>query len=238
MEARPCGAYHDGASLLYLDAWRIGGSPAPAPPEPAVRSGRPEGGPLSADQTLQDALHRLREGGDAEACFAVLDARLRPRLLAYFRADAASREEADDLAQKTLARVVRGVAGLRAEESFMAWLFTIARNVRRTALGHRRRAALVIAGSIEMAGDPKDPRPTPLEDGLEAERLAALRTAIEQLPRQQRQCLLLRFDRELSYEDLAATLGLSVHTVRNHLALARKSLRRVLGAAGSEGREP
>ena len=220
-------------------AWRIGGSPVEALPEPDVRgSGLPEGAPVSADEALQDAVRRLRAGGEAEEWFAVLDARLRPRLLAYFRADAASREDAEDLAQHTLARVLQGVGRLRAEESFMAWLFTIARNVRRTALGHRRRAALVIAGSIEMAGDPKDPRPTPLEHGLEAERLAALRTAIEQLPRQQRQCLLRRFDRELSYEDLAATLGLSVHTVRNHLALARKSLRRALVAAGSEGREP
>ena len=231
-------AYDAGATLLHVGAWRIGGSPVPAPPEPAVRSGPPETGPLSADPALQDALHRLREGGDAEACFAVLDTRLRPRLLAYFRADAASREEAEDLAQKTLARAVSGVARLRAEESFMAWLFTIARNVRRTALGRQRRAALVVAGSLDMAGDPPDPRPTPLEDGLEAERLAALRTAIEQLPRQQRHCLLLHFDRELSYEDVAATLGLSAHTVRNHLALARKALRRMLGESGRERAEP
>jgi RNA polymerase sigma-70 factor (ECF subfamily) len=209
-------------------AWRIGGSPVEAPPEPDVRgSGLPESAPLSADEVLQDAVRRLRAGGDAEEWSAVLDARLRPRLLAYFRADTGSREDAEDLAQQTLARVLHGVGRLRAEDSFMAWLLTIARNVRRTALGQQRRASRVVAGGIDMAGDPPDPRPTALEEGLEEERLAALRAAIGELPRQQKQCFLLRVDMELSYEDVAATLGLSVHTVRNHLALARKSLRRV-----------
>ena len=190
--------------------------------------------PLSADEALQDAVRRLRAGGDAEEWSAVLDARLRPRLLAYFRADRGSREDAEDLAQQTLARVLQGVGRLRAEESFMAWLFTIARNVRCTALGQRRRASRVVAGGIEMAGEPPDPRPTALEQGLEEERLAALRTAIGELPRQQKQCFLLRVDMELSYEDVAATLGLSVHTVRNHLALARKSLQRVFAAGARD----
>ena len=220
-------------------AWRIGGSPVEALPEPDVRgSGLPEGAPVSADEALQDAVRRLRAGGEAEEWFAVLDARLRPRLLAYFRADAASREDAEDLAQHTLARVLQGVGRLRAEESFMAWLFTIARNVRRTALDHRRRAARVVAGGLEMAGDPPDPRPTPLEGGLEEERLAALRAAIAELPRQQKQCFLLRIDMELSYEEVAATLGLSVYTVRNHLALARKILRRVFAAGGRDVGRP
>jgi RNA polymerase sigma-70 factor (ECF subfamily) len=190
--------------------------------------------PLSADEALQDAVRRLRAGGDAEEWSAVLDARLRPRLLAYFRADPGSREDAEDLAQQTLARVLQGVGRLRAEESFMAWLFTIARNVRCTALGQRRRASRVVAGGIDMAGDPPDPRPTALEEGLEDERLAALRAAIGELPRQQKQCFLLRVDMELSYEDVAATLGLSVLTVRNHLALARKSLRRVFAAGARD----
>jgi RNA polymerase sigma-70 factor (ECF subfamily) len=65
--------------------------------------------------------------------------------------------------------------------------------------------------------------------GAAAERLRAVDSAIEALPPQQRQCLLLRAVEELSYEEIAATLRLSVHTVRNHLAQARQSLRRQLG---------
>lgn len=214
-----------------MGAWRIGGSPDEALPEPARRtSGAPGHAPLSADAALERAVRALRTGGAPDEAFAVLDARVRPRLLAYFRSHPSARREAEDLAQRTLARVAAGIGGLRAEESFVAWLFTIARNVRLTAHRRIQRASHLVAAGID-AGDPPDPKPTPLESGLARERMAALRAAIEELPAQQRQCFLLRVDGELSYEDVAGTLGLSVHTVRNHLALARKNLRQALDPA-------
>lgn len=215
-------------SQLSLGAWRFGGSPVKALPEPVGRSREGKRVPSSGDDSLTAAIRDLRSACAGEEAFAVLDARVRPRLLAYFRADSASRQEAEDLAQRTLARVAAGIARLRAEESFLPWLFTIARNVRLTAREQHRRAARVVAGGMDVAGDPPDPRPTPLESGLARERVTALQAAIASLPAQQRQCFLLRVDRELSYEEIAATLGLSVHTVRNHLAMARKSLREAL----------
>lgn len=229
------GAYDGAATLPSVGAWRIGGGPTAVLPEPARRI---SGARSTDDPALEQALRELRAGGGADEAFAVLDARMRPRLLAYFRADFRSRADAEDLAQRTLARVAAGIGRLRSEESFMAWLFTIARNVRRTAHERQRRGALVVAGSLDAAGDPPDPRPTALESGLAGERIAALRAAIEALPAQQRQCFLLRVDRELSYEAVAETLALSVHTVRNHLALARRTLRRALEPQRREDRSP
>lgn len=192
--------------------------------------------PLSADESLREAVRRLR-AGPADECYATLDACLRPRLLAYFRADSSTRGEAEDLVQKTLARVLQGVGRLRAEESFLAWLFTIARNVRLSALDARRREQRVVVAGLESAGAAADPRPGVLETEIEGQRLAALEAAIERLPRQQRQCLLLRVRRELSYEEVAATLDLSVRTVRNHLALARRTLRLAVGGGLEEGED-
>ncbi len=48
---------------------------------------------------------------------------------------------------------------------------------------------------------------------------------------QQRQCLLLRISQELSYEEIAGMLRLSVNTVRIHLAGAKKRLRQALSNA-------
>lgn len=207
--------------------------PEPAPVTGAAVVARPDR--TRADDVLVDAVRRLRSGEPAEACFAAIDAHLRPRLRAYFQTDPVPRAEADDLVQKTLTRVYQGVDRLRASESFVPWLFTIARNVRRTAASLSRREGRVLAGGTELLADPPDPRPGVEGARLEEERLHALQAAIEGLPSQQRQCLLLRIRAELSYEEMAETLGLSAHTVRNHLAQARKNLRHALGDRPEEG---
>ncbi|MBI4473804.1 MAG: sigma-70 family RNA polymerase sigma factor, partial [Acidobacteria bacterium] len=59
--------------------------------------------------------------------------------------------------------------------------------------------------------------------------------AVEELPAQQRQCLLLRVLQEMSYEEIATVLRLSASTVRNHLWEARLNLRRMLGDIAVKG---
>ena len=182
---------------------------------------------LSVDDGLTEALHKARAGVDVEACFRAIDTRLRPRLLKYFRRHDYSREDAEDLVQTTLSRVYLGVRQLEQEERFLPWLFTIARNVRLTA---RERAA-----GVEVTGNEgdcverlADTRSSPDAEVLETDLLGPLWRAIEELPEQQRQCVLLRVREEMPYDEIAATLCLSVHTVRNHLAQAKRSLRRIL----------
>jgi RNA polymerase sigma-70 factor (ECF subfamily) len=166
-----------------------------------------------------------------EAAWGVVDRHLRPRLLAYFQSHGLSRADGEDLVQTTLARVYRNVDGLRDDTSFLPWLFVIARNERRrwweatraAAAGERRRAEqspVARSAARRGAGDDGRHRRAPARGALGDRRT---------LPAQQRQCLLLRAVHELSYDDIAATLRLSVHTVRNHLAQARQGLRRRLG---------
>lgn len=189
--------------------------------------------PLAAEEVLLLAVRRARAGIEVEEAFRVLDSLFRPRLLGYFRSSSSAQEDAEDLVQKTLARVFRSIGGLENEESFLAWLFAIARNVRRTAEEKRRRDAEGVALSEEIA----DPRPSTRMEGEETERKQReVHEAIERLPARQRQCLALRVRDGLSYEEIASTLRLSAHTVRNHLAAARENLRKQLGEGGEEAR--
>jgi RNA polymerase sigma factor (sigma-70 family) len=175
------------------------------------------------DEELLRSVQGARNGGE-EACRA-LDEYLRPRLLRYFRARSSGAEDAEDLVQKTLARVFRSIGGLENEESFLPWFFTIARNVRRTSEERRRREPAPDPGSVlEEIADPAPP--DHLEEAqLDRARVEAVREAMRQLPARQRQCLALQVRDGLSYEEIAGTLRLSVNTVRNHLAAARESLR-------------
>jgi RNA polymerase sigma factor (sigma-70 family) len=172
-------------------------------------------------------LRRAREGTDADEGFRKLDDELRPRLTRYFLAASFSREDAEDLVQKTLVRVFQGIGGVREEEKLLAWLFTVARNVRNTAFERRPPRAV----ALEAVPEPPDSRE--IGDGTQQRRerrIDAIWRAVEALPPRQRQCLPLQVRDGLSYEEIAATLRLSVNTVRNHLAAARESLRRTLAS--------
>ncbi len=186
---------------------------------------------------LAEAVRRLCAGIEVEASFGSLDALVRPSLRRYFHAHATPHEETEDLVQKTLARVYQGIGELRSVDSFLPWLFTIARNVRRTAAERQRVEERVMQDGSDEVGYAADLAPESQPEAREIghDRLRRLAAAMERLPAQQRQCLLLRLREEASYEEIALTLRLSVHTVRNHLAQARRTLRAVLLTQSSGG---
>ena len=186
------------------------------------------------DEELLRSVQGARDG--REEAFRALDQYLRPRLLRYFRVRSSGGEDAEDLVQKTLARVFRGIGGLENEERFEPWLFTIARNVRRTSEERRRREPAPEGESaLEEIVDPAPPDRLQ-EAQLDRARREALRGGMRHLPARQRQCLALQVRDGLSYEEIAETLRLSVNTVRNHLAAARESLRaRLRDEVGKRG---
>jgi RNA polymerase sigma-70 factor (ECF subfamily) len=121
------------------------------------------------------------------------------------------------------------VAALLNSESFLAWLFTVARNVRSTSGARQGRDPLARAAELdgEAAISLADAgTPDPEARLLAREAAGRLERALAELPPRQRQCLLLRVRDELSYVEIAGLLGIGMLTVRNHLNLARAELRR------------
>ena len=174
---------------------------------------------------LTPLVHRLRSGIEREETSRRLDGLLRPRLLRFYLAMGFSRTEGEDLVQDALIRVFQHVQSLREEARFLPWLFTVARNLGRTAMRGRRDLALAPEAAAGLADSAR-------EQGVEAraarERLQHVERHLDELPQQQRRCLLLVVRDELSYAEVGDLLGLSALTVRNHLARARSSLRRAL----------
>jgi RNA polymerase sigma-70 factor (ECF subfamily) len=199
--------------------WRLSSGPSSSP-----------GTPGGLEERVLRAVLAARGGACSDETFRDLDAALRFRLLRYFRSSGFLPEDAEDLVQKTLERVFRGIGGLETEEKFLPWLFVIARNVARTALAERRRRGVSLP--LEAAGEVPDGSSAGAGEDLErAERARAIWRAVESLPDRQRQCLPLLVRDGLSYAEIAATLRLSVNTVRNHIAAARKTLRGLLEEA-------
>jgi RNA polymerase sigma-70 factor, ECF subfamily len=194
---------------------------AQATPTPSVAE--------QAQAVLLRAVRRARDSPEPGAGFRALEALLTPRLRRYFHHQSFSPQDAEDLVQEVLARAWRGLPRLQQEERFVQWLFVIASNVSRTARArHRREKRFVVEGAT-LAQEVADRRAASLYEGEGYTLRDALRDAVNELPSQERQCLLLRARDELSYDEIAATLRLSVYTVRNHLAAAKKKLRQRLG---------
>jgi len=144
---------------------------------------------------------------------------------------AGNEEDANDLAQETFARVFRARASFRTRERFRTWLYAIAANLARNHFRWRARhpnvsleatpdASGQTLGSTLPASDP-----APSEQALAAERAAAVRTAVDRLPEDLREAIVLCEWEECSVAEAAAILETTAKAVESRLYRARQTLR-------------
>jgi RNA polymerase sigma-70 factor (ECF subfamily) len=144
-----------------------------------------------------------------------------PRLRRYARALTGSREAADDLVQDTLERALSRARLFRPGASARPWLFSIMHNL---FVNQVRSAAA--RRSAPSDGDPPEPvSHESAQDGLAVRDIAR---ALERLPAEQREVLLLVALEDLSYRETASVVGVPVGTVMSRLARGRERLRQLL----------
>ena len=139
-----------------------------------------------------------------------------PRLRRYARALVGDRATADDLVQDTLERALIKFHLYREGTDLRAWLFTVMHNVH----VNRVRAA--------RATEPLDEElPEMAQRGTQGDALVLrdLDRAIVRLPDEQREVLLLVTLEDMSYDDVARTLGIPIGTVMSRLSRAREKMR-------------
>jgi RNA polymerase sigma-70 factor, ECF subfamily len=155
----------------------------------------------------------MDKSGDDSSKLENIYREVRPELLAFFRGRHGSVQTAEDLLQETFAAVMKNPDRLLQADSPRAYLFGVARNL--SAEMHRRSRP-----TEELPAEP----PMDLEETSDP-RLDVMREGIERLSAASRQVLELRLQRELSYEEMAATLGVPVGTIRSRLHHAVRQLR-------------
>ena len=140
-----------------------------------------------------------------------------------------SREEAEDLVQETYAKALRGFGSFQPGTNFRAWIFRILRN---TFLTSRTGLAATRTVPLETEDDREQTvavsRETPESILLEQAGQQQVQAALEQVPVVFREVLLLCDVEEMSYQEIAETLGVPVGTVMSRLYRARKALRTAL----------
>jgi len=144
-------------------------------------------------------------------------------------------EEARDAAQETFLKVYRGVGGFRGDAGLKTWIYRIAINqaMNQQRWWRRRHRDETISLDISRGQTettigsllPSNSR-SPEELAISGERERAIMRALADLKQEFRIALVLREIEELSYEEIAETLSISIGTVKSRIARGREELRR------------
>jgi len=132
--------------------------------------------------------------------------------------------EAEDVVQEACLRALRFVSSLR-EGDARPWLFAIVRN---TWYSHASRAAKAPAAAPVV--DAADATLNPEQRLLQRDTVARVRIALEQLPVEFREVVLLREIEGLSYKDIAEAVQVPIGTVMSRLSRGRDRLLELLEA--------
>ena len=172
-------------------------------------------------------LMQLVGGGDTSA-FEQLIERHQALVAGTVARMLGSNSDAEDIAQQVFIRVWKSARRYVPRAKFTTWLLKITRNLVFNELRRSKRHAHVPLQSEPGAEEiplKDETNPAPDASLLETELQRAIDEAIMQLPESQRMALVLRRYEQLSYEQIAEVLDLSVPAVKSVLFRARTELR-------------
>jgi len=127
------------------------------------------------------------------------------------------REEAMDLCQESFMKAYRELATLKDRDRFSSWLYRIAHN---TCYSRLRKD--IGKTFVELQPDTGSHR-SPIEIGLAVEK------ALQHLPEEQREAVVLKVFHDLKFEEIAEIQSAPVSTVKSRLYMGFEKLRSILG---------
>ena len=147
-------------------------------------------------------------------------------------------EEARDLTQETFLRAFQSIAHFRGDADLRTWIYRIAINQARNRWRWWRRRRRDSTVSLDAPDGPfgqplnaslkAEASESPEQQTLARERERVLRAALRTLGTSYREAVVLRDIEGFSYEEIAATLEISIGTVKSRLSRGREELRRKL----------
>lgn len=148
-----------------------------------------------------------------------------PMLRAFARSLSGDVHRADDLVQETLAKAIANRDKYRLGTNIQAWLVTILRNQYYSEGRRRWREVGDSEGTYaaRLSSPPQHQGRLEMRDFL---------SALQALPDEQREALLLIGVSELSYEEAAQVLGTRIGTVKSRVSRARTRLEALVDGAG------
>jgi RNA polymerase sigma factor (sigma-70 family) len=176
----------------------------------------------SNDNTL------MAEVGSGEVGkMAVLFERHHRPLFRYFVSMNRNRELSEDLVQDVFFRMLRYRSSYDPKQSFTAWMYQIARNANFDQAQKRKTEVIGIDEFTDRHAEPASEAPGPEESAVKGQDLALLRRALDRLPSDKRELLVLSRFQNLKYEEIASVLGCEVGTVKVRVFRAMRALEQI-----------
>jgi RNA polymerase sigma-70 factor (ECF subfamily) len=161
-------------------------------------------------------------------CLRGLVGQYQYRLVRYFIYLLGRQDDVDDLVQETWLRVLARGRSYDGQSRFEPWLFAIARNL---AIDHlRKRKVFSLDSSLDSEEnlaplDPPSPTASPFEQAARTEDAQRLARSLQRLEPVYREALVLRFQEDLSLQEMAAVIGAPVSTIASRIYRGLASLR-------------
>lgn len=173
---------------------------------------------------------RFKQGD--QAAFESLLTKYFPRVLNFIVRFVNVHEEAEDLTQEVFIKVYKGAWEYSPKAQFKTWLYTVARNLALNEIRRRSRIAGSLDAPVDYNDEGKTTREVADENAVrpdagvtEEERATLVREALQALPANQREAIILLRYEDFTYEEIARTMGLSLQAVKSLLNRAKENLR-------------
>ena len=196
--------------------------------------------PVNVEQISMDKLlvDRMRKGDDKafEEVVHLYWDRIYARVLQLLK----NPQDAEEVTQDAFMRAHRGLESFRGDSSFSTWLFQIATNLAHNRYWYwwrrKRDVSVSLDQSLTDGSDatlvdilPSEDE-SPEDETLTNELARRVEDCLPMLSKKHQEILALRIKKNMSYEEIAQKLGISVGTVKSRIARARESLREKLGS--------
>jgi RNA polymerase sigma-70 factor (ECF subfamily) len=142
--------------------------------------------------------------------------------------------DASDIVQEVFLKVFKNIGSFRGNSSLKTWIYRIAVNEaynhRRWFSRHQRREVALgpEEGVRTYADSLADPSRTPFDQAADHETFALVEAALDKLNPKFRAVVVLRDIEDLSYEEIATVLNVSIGTVKSRILRGREALRKIL----------
>lgn len=185
----------------------------------------------------QDLVLRFKAGD--QSAFEEMVSRYWDRIYAMVHQLLRNPQDAEEVTQDAFIRAHRGLVNFRGDSAFSTWLYQIATNLARNRYWYwwRRKRDKTISFDQPVGDDNSTPladifvteAETPEDATVTQELVDNIAAGMQRISPKHREILILRNVKNMSYEEIAEILDISIGTVKSRIARARESLRAKLG---------
>lgn len=201
--------------------------------------------PVALGRSSDEELMRRTQNGDRQA-FSLLYERYSASVLSYLYRMLGNLEDVESIAQEVFLRAFRFAPTYRYPQRFSTWLFTITRNLAINYSRRRKRSPVrnvteLNLEGVDISGDPYQVAQRATDDVEKQEEIARMLKALDDLPTDQKEVIVLGVFQDLSYAEMEEITGTKAVTLRSRMFHGLKRLARMISGrtetdASADGR--